>query len=645
MCGIFCLMLDRAGPEDLPAIRNALTGLLKLAERRGREASGLAALTVGGASLIKQPTSASDLIRSATFEDFLDEVDGLLRTGDQPAAFLGHARLVTNGKRAIHDNNQPFEAGRFVGVHNGIIVNAEALQADLHPEAPPPELDSLCIGEVIERLIRDGRTPEAANQEALATFEGIASYLLLDTEEPGVLAATNNGSLHSAEIRGGGGLLLSEQTMLREFDALSNAYRLDGASFKALEAGSALHWRLQASSEAAPEAPLQKQPSNRPAVVDLSGMKRPGDAELVRCTRCVLPETMPFIQFDADGVCNWCREKPIPALAPIESIEDRLEALRRRPAPNCLIAISGGRDSCYGLHVATKVLGLKPVAFTYDWGMVTDIARRNTSRLCAKLGVEHILVSADIDRKRENVRKNVEAWLRKPDLGTVPLFTAGDKQFYYYANKLKQDLGLDAIIFCENGRLEKTWFKAGFCGIDEGVRRLWNISLAEKLRLGAYYGSAFAANPALLNASLVDTFKAYIASYFLSHDYLQLFDYVDWQEEEVERVLRTEYDWEFAPDAETSWRIGDGTAPFYNYIYYTIAGFTEFDTFRSNQIRAGQIDRDTALARIAIENRPRFEAIREYLNLVGVNFDKAIRTIEAIPRLYSTRMHPSRAHP
>ncbi|MGI9505664.1 MAG: hypothetical protein ACR2RE_21720, partial [Geminicoccaceae bacterium] len=326
-------------------------------------------------------------------------------------------------------------------------------------------------------------------------------------------------------------------------------------------------------------------------------------------------------------------------------IEAKLNALRRLPEPNCLIAVSGGRDSCYGLHVAKKELGLKPAAFTYDWGMVTDIARRNTSRVCAKLGIEHILVSADIDKKRENVRKNVEAWLRRPDLGTVPLFTAGDKQFYYYANKLKRQLGVDAIIFCENGRLEKTWFKAGFCGIDEGSRRLWNISLAEKLKLGAYYGRAFATNPAFLNGSLVDTFKAYIASYYLPHDYLQLFNYVDWREDEVERVLRAEYGWEFAPDAETSWRIGDGTAPFYNYIYHTIAGFTEFDTFRSNQIRAGHLDRDTALARIGVDNRPRFEAIREYLNLIGVNFDKAIRIIESIPRLYPTGLHPSRVHP
>ena len=49
---------------------------------------------------------------------------------------------------------------------------------------------------------------------------------------------------------------------------------------------------------------------------------------------------------------------------------------------------SGGRDSCYGLDLIVKELGLKPITYTYDWGMVTDLGRRNISRMCAELGVE-----------------------------------------------------------------------------------------------------------------------------------------------------------------------------------------------------------------------------------------------------------------
>ena len=95
-----------------------------------------------------------------------------------------------------------------------------------------------------------------------------------------------------------------------------------------------------------------------------------------------------------------------------------------------IVAFSGGRDSSYGLHYVKNVLGMNPIAFTYDWGMVTDLARRNCARVCGKLGVEHIIRSADITAKRRYVRKNIEAWLKKPELGMVTLFMAGDKEFY-----------------------------------------------------------------------------------------------------------------------------------------------------------------------------------------------------------------------
>ena len=99
-------------------------------------------------------------------------------------------------------------------------------------------------------------------------------------------------------------------------------------------------------------------------------------------------------------------------------------------------------------------------------------------------------------------------------------------------------------------------------------------------------------------------------------------------------VLRDEYDWETADDTDSTWRIGDGTAAFYNYVFYTVAGFSEHDTFRSNQIRAGLISRQEALQLAAAENKPRFEAMREYASLVGFNLDEALMVINSIPKYY-----------
>ena len=89
-----------------------------------------------------------------------------------------------------------------------------------------------------------------------------------------------------------------------------------------------------------------------------------------------------------------------------------------------------------------------------------------------------------------------------------------------------------------------------------------------------------------------------------------------------------------APDTVTSWRIGDGTAAFYNYIFYTVAGFTEHDTFRSNQIREGQMSRGEALRRVSEENKPRYQNMRWYLDIVGLDFLETVKVINEMPKIW-----------
>ena len=80
----------------------------------------------------------------------------------------------------------------------------------------------------------------------------------------------------------------------------------------------------------------------------------------------------------------------------------QMEGFRLKNKHDCLVPFSGGRDSSYSLHFIKKEIGMNPIAFSYDWGMITDLGRRNQSIMCAELGVEHILVSADIRKKRNN---------------------------------------------------------------------------------------------------------------------------------------------------------------------------------------------------------------------------------------------------
>ena len=359
---------------------------------------------------------------------------------------------------------------------------------------------------------------------------------------------------------------------------------------------------------------------------------------LKRCTKCILPETFPFISFDREGVCNYCnnyirRNQP----KSLEELKKLVNAYKREDTScDVLVPFSGGRDSTFVLHFVKKELGLNPIAYTYDWGMVTDVARENIAKVCGRLGVENIIVAADLSKKRRNIRLNIEAWLKKPDLGMIPLFMAGDKQFFKYANLIKKQENIDLNIWGINF-LENTDFKVGFCGVppDWNKEMIYSMKVSRQIKLFKHVAKNFILNPSYLNVSIVDTLDSFLSRYNNPRkDYYHFFDYYNWDENEIEQVLFKEYDWKGSEDLKSTWRIGDGTASFYNYIYYTVAGFSEFDTFRSNQIREGMISREEALELSRDENKPRYESMRWYLEIIGLDYDSTIKAINNIPKLY-----------
>jgi hypothetical protein len=201
---------------------------------------------------------------------------------------------------------------------------------------------------------------------------------------------------------------------------------------------------------------------------------------------------------------------------------------------------------------------------------------------------------------------------------------------------VKSQTGVDLNLWGFNP-METTFFKTGFLGIkpdfeeertySTGAMKQWNYHL-KRFRV-------MMDSPGYFNSSLWDTLSGeYYRSIVKKVDYYHIFDYWRWEEDIINETLVRDYGWELAPDTSTTWRIGDGTAAFYNYVYYTVAGFSEHDTFRSNQIREGQMTRERALQLVEDENQPRYQNIRWYLDTLGLDFEDVIKTVNNIPKLY-----------
>ncbi len=604
MCGIFGIISNKIIKE------NEIGLLTHHAEQRGRDSSGLFISNYQEYDLHRANTAITALLKRVSITT--------------KGVVMGHSRLITNG---LADNQPVYRDGVCV-IHNGIVVNHELLWGQLG-KTPKQEIDTEIIAAIAADHLERGGLVEDIAGSVLGLCKGVVACALALPKFGKLCLFSNNGSLYHG-VKGGVHYFASECYPLTQLNCETVIQvRADGLvlDIPVATADPTIHEHAQRTTNLIPSLGTHK------AEEAMLEYKR---YNLRRCARCILPETMPYIRFDEAGICNYCHQyKPRNKSKPVEQLFNLVEPFRRVHGDDCIVPFSGGRDSCYGLHLIAKELKMKPITYTYDWGMVTDLGRRNISRMCAQMGIENIIVADDIALKRRNIAMNLQAWLKSPHLGMVSILTAGDKHFFRHVETVKQQTGISLNLWGVNP-LEVTYFKAGFLGVppDFEEERVYSSGALKQLRYQWLRLKAMLQSPGYFNSSLWDTLSGeYYRSFNKRTDYHHIFDYWRWDEKIIDDTLINQYDWETAPDTNTTWRIGDGTAAIYNYIYYTVAGFTEHDTFRSNQIREGDMTREEALVLVDDENRPRYPNIKWYLDAIGMEFDKVIPVINAIPKL------------
>jgi len=603
MCGIFGIV------SSSPIDKNDLGTLVEHSRQRGQDSSGLIFPKKKQYNVYRADYNISKLLK---------EVDPY-----SSPMVMGHSRLITNGL----SDNQPVVRDNICVIHNGIVVNHESIWDKIDKDRQL-QIDTEIIVAIASDCLDKGEKIENIPDKILELCHGVVACALLFPKLGKLCLFSNNGSLYLGE-KNKSQYFASESFPLDEIGC-QNIKKIKSAVFLDVqnsEESLLVKDKAGRSTNLIPSLPLLSSEEK------LLEYKKP---DLKRCTKCVLPETMPYINFDSDGVCNYCRNyQPRNVPKPKEELFELVEKYRRKDGDECIVPFSGGRDSCYSLHLVVHELKMKPITYTYDWGMVTDLGRRNISRMSAELGVENIIVADDITKKRKYIEQNLRAWLKSPHLGMISILTAGDKHFFRHVETIKKQTGINLNLWGVNP-LEVTHFKSGFLGVppDFEEERVYSHGAMKQLRYQYLRFNAMLESPGYFNRSIWDTLSGeYYRSFTKKSDYYHVFDYWRWDEKLVEDTLDS-YDWERAPDTNATWRIGDGTAAFYNYIYYTVAGFSEHDTFRSNQIREGDLTRSEALEMIEDENQPRYQNIRWYLDAVGVDFEMAIKVINQIPKLY-----------
>lgn len=115
------------------------------------------------------------------------------------------------------------------------------------------------------------------------------------------------------------------------------------------------------------------------------------------CKNCLFPDTKPDLYFDGEGVCDACRsaetkwnaEKMLDWEERGKEFDNILKTLPKNNMYDCVVPVSGGKDSTYQTHRLVKEHGLKALAVTFDQFDQTPTGEHNL-KILKEIGVDHI---------------------------------------------------------------------------------------------------------------------------------------------------------------------------------------------------------------------------------------------------------------
>jgi len=158
--------------------------------------------------------------------------------------------------------------------------------------------------------------------------------------------------------------------------------------------------------------------------------------EINFCKRCVFPETKPDLFFNEDGVCSAC----IGAETKQQGIDwnqrqtDFFNLIERYRKPkneqgwDCLIPVSGGKDSTYQAWFMKNKCGMNPLCVCFETTVITEIGRQNLDNI-SKMGLDVIHFKKNYDAYKKMVvegfkRVGDEMWPNHLGIFTIPVMVA-----------------------------------------------------------------------------------------------------------------------------------------------------------------------------------------------------------------------------
>ncbi len=353
------------------------------------------------------------------------------------------------------------------------------------------------------------------------------------------------------------------------------------------------------------------------------------------CVRCCMPETAEGIAFDERGVCNACNSSEEKMHIDWEQrecdLQAKLERFKERfkdRAWDCIVPISGGKDSFWQAYLLTQVYGMRPLAVTFSHNWYSETGKRNLQLLLESFDLDHIMYTPKRSLVNRIARRSIEmigdsCWHCHAGIGAfvihvaikfnVPLIIWGESTAeegcrLSYHESTRRD------VFDEN---YFTWISAR-----QGVETMANETLpVRELEMFRY-----------------PTTEEYRAA---GVDGFHLGDYMFWDEERHTEFIKKNFGWE--EDAV------EGTYKRYKSVECIMPGLHDWTKFvkrgygrttdhATRDVRAGLMTREEAFDLINKIDPKRPEILDFFLEQTGMTEEELMAKVKALRKGAATNL-------
>lgn len=333
------------------------------------------------------------------------------------------------------------------------------------------------------------------------------------------------------------------------------------------------------------------------------------------CKKCVMPSTRPGITFNKEGICAACqsyeRRKQIDwnlRYKELEKLCEKYRGCNGKGAYDCAIAVSGGKDSHYQVHLMKNVMKMNPILFSVEDNFpMTEAGKHNIRNISEEFGCNIISLKPNISAQKRLMRYMFETY------GKPTWYL--DRLIYTYPLHMALKFNTSLLVYGENVSYEYG-----------GEDYIETYSAKEQLKNGVAIGVD--ENELIQNAGVteedlfltkapsieeMDRLDPMYVSYFIPWN-----SFANYEFARKHGFHDLEHEWDRSHHVENFDQIDSRAYLVHSWMKYPKFGHASATDYAARMVRYGMISREEAIALVRErDHNLDSKSVRDFCTFVG----------------------------